>query len=385
MVEVDSIRTPAQLRTAVRTVVHQSGLSHDRLAERSSVPKTTLNGFLNQKATSFPRWTTLEPVLVACGIGEEDILVWRNAHARAKVSRVGISLDRVVDPFLLGVHVSISADGPGRDQSELPGYVPRAHDAQLAQVVGQVRDGVSRIAILDGGSSTGKTRALWEALGPLRADGGWQLWHPESPTRRLALGEFGTVGPRTVVWLDELQEYLELNDDDEHLSVALSELITDLTRAPVLVLATLWPEHYATLTQKGSAKTRKLLTTNVIEVPAAFTVEDVSAARSVARSDDRLAQAVKNSDGNQIVQYLAGGPALIDRSLYASSRPAQALIEAAMDARRKDQRRSRTQQVLPLGAVDRQARRVRLEYVHTMKPQDVTGPVASSREGRVVQ
>ena len=40
-------------------------------------------------------------------------------------------------------------------------------------------EGSSGIAVLVGGSSTGKTRACWEALQLLRDQKpGWRLWHP---------------------------------------------------------------------------------------------------------------------------------------------------------------------------------------------------------------
>ena len=45
----------------------------------------------------------------------------------------------------------------------LPAYVPRDHDAELAAVVTARRPGTSQMAVLVGGSSTGKTRACWEA------------------------------------------------------------------------------------------------------------------------------------------------------------------------------------------------------------------------------
>jgi len=50
----------------------------------------------------------------------------------------------------------------------LPPYVPREHDQVLDQVVAAAADGRSGIAVLVGGSSTGKTRACWEALALLR-------------------------------------------------------------------------------------------------------------------------------------------------------------------------------------------------------------------------
>ena len=74
---------------------------------------------------------------------------------------------------------------------------------------------LSGIAVLVGGSSTGKTRACWEALGLLRErPERWRLWHPIDPSRpEAALREPPLIGPRTVVWLNEAQLYLDVTAD----------------------------------------------------------------------------------------------------------------------------------------------------------------------------
>ncbi len=56
-----------------------------------------------------------------------------------------------------------------RERRALPGYVPRQHDQMLAHAVGDVTSGRSRMVVLVGTSSTGKTRACWEAIQPLAA------------------------------------------------------------------------------------------------------------------------------------------------------------------------------------------------------------------------
>ena len=55
---------------------------------------------------------------------------------------------------------------------------------ELGRVVRAAAAGRSGVAVLVGGSSTGKTRACWEALGLLRdQDPPWRLWHPIDPSR----------------------------------------------------------------------------------------------------------------------------------------------------------------------------------------------------------
>ena len=181
---------------------------------------------------------------------------------------------------------------------ELPAYVPREHDQVLAGVVRAAAGGRSGVAVLVGGSSTGKTRACWEALGLLRdQEPPWRLWHPIDPTRPdAALRELPRIGPRTVVWLNEAQFYLDVADGGlgERVAAGLRELLRDPARAPVLVLATLWPQYWDALTARPAdgedphAQARELLAGHDIPVPAAFTPAQVG---QLAGSGDAAAGA----------------------------------------------------------------------------------------------
>ncbi|MFB9965683.1 hypothetical protein ACFFOP_24195 [Sinosporangium siamense] len=250
----------------------------------------------------------------------------------------------------LEVHRAITAlrgdPGPG-GQSVLPLYVRRAHDLELEQVVNEAEAGASRIAVLVGGSSTGKTRACWEALAPLRRSARpWRLWHPINPTRpEAALAGLSRVGPHTVVWLNEAQDYLTHPVLGERVAAGLRELLNDPARAPVLVLATLWPDHWRALTDRDGIhkgglaeggpyrQARELLVDHKIKIPDAFTDIDLSVLSELADADPRLHEAAGYAAEGRITQYLAGAPVLTDR--YQDATPAtQAVIHVAMDARR---------------------------------------------------
>ena len=151
----------------------------------------------------------------------------------------------MTDPFALEVHRPVQLEDPPPGLPVLPAYVPREHDTALGSVVRAAAEGRSGIAVLVGGSSTGKTRACWEALQLLRDQPErWRLWHPIDPARpEAALRELPGIGPRTVVWLNEAQFYLDAADGGlgERVAAGLRELLRDPVRAPVLMLATLWP------------------------------------------------------------------------------------------------------------------------------------------------
>ncbi|MFJ8150566.1 hypothetical protein ACIQ6R_36875 [Streptomyces sp. NPDC096048] len=252
---------------------------------------------------------------------------------------VGVPIAQVTDPFAFEVHRPVNVEEEKGRLPTLPLYVRRAHDQRLAQIVERAAGGVSAMAVLVAGSSTGKTRACWEALEPLRREGRWWLWHPYDPTRPEAASEaLDRVGPRTVVWLNETQEYLGgRGETGERVAAKLRRLLADPARAPVLVLGTLWPEHHADLTHASGTQVRQVLDGTVIEVPETFTGTDLAALRRAAGSDARLAWAAEHTNDGHITQYLAGAPALLER-FHTAPPTANALICAAMDARRMGHR-----------------------------------------------
>jgi uncharacterized protein YidB (DUF937 family) len=291
-----------------------------------------------------------------------DVERWRKAHnkearRRASVVSAGVQrrqailalagpsagslLSEVDDPFALEVHRPIQPDKPQPELPTLPTYVPREHDLELGRIVRSAAEGRSGIAVLVGGSSTGKTRACWEALRLLRdLPERWRLWHPIDPTRPdAALRDLPTIGPRTVVWLNEAQFYLDAADGGlgEQVAAGLRELLRNPARAPVLVLATLWPQFWDGLTARPAdgadphAQARELLAGRDITVPSAFTGSQLQQLREI--EDIRLYAAASNAQDGQVVQFLAGVPELLAR--YRNAPPAAtALIQAAMDARR---------------------------------------------------
>ncbi|WP_439677904.1 hypothetical protein [Embleya sp. MST-111070] len=164
----------------------------------------------------------------------------RAEQARAVLERMrpGRPLAEEADPFALEVHHAIDSRTAGLPV--LPAYVPREHDHLPAEAVTRAAAGADGIAVLVGGSSTGKARACWEALHLLRErEEGRRLWHPVDPSPPgAASAELGYLAPYTVLWLNEAQEYLTPAPHGEELAASLRTALRDPRRAPVLVPAT---------------------------------------------------------------------------------------------------------------------------------------------------
>ncbi|MBO4269144.1 helix-turn-helix domain-containing protein [Microbispora triticiradicis] len=253
------IRTRADLSKALQELRELVDGRYATLAGQAGVSNSTLHAMVTGR--SFPRWSSLRRVLIALGVAPDELPAWQSARQRVGLDRPaagpGWPLTKVTDPFRfdLEVHPAIDsrADTGTGGLSALPVYVAREHDRALAEVVMRAAGGDSRIAVLVGGASTGKTRACWEALHLLRArPEPWRLWHPIEPTHGEAvLAGIARISRHTVVWLNEAQFYLDDPERGERVAAALRELLRDTRRAPVLVLATLWPQYWDTLTSRG--------------------------------------------------------------------------------------------------------------------------------------
>jgi hypothetical protein len=235
------------------------------------------------------------------------------------------------DALLLEVHESISV--VDADLPLLPPYLRRAHDEVLRGELARAEQG-SRVVMLVGESSTGKTRACWEAIRQVLPR--WRVWHPLTPERPYAVVEVlraGGVGPRTVIWLNEAQMYLQPAGVGEQVATALQQLLHDPAR-PVLILGSMWPKYWAELTDpdfEDHAATRALLgLARAVSVPVEF--DDLDQYGDQLDADPRLQTAVEYG-GKQICQHLAGAPELL-RRYDGADVYAKAVLYAAIDARR---------------------------------------------------
>ena len=142
------------------------------------------------------------------------------------------------DPVELGVHQVIGG-GP------MPAYIQRPHDELLRAVLDPAVP-ASRLVVARGGSSTGKTRAAYEAVADRLA--GWQLDYPLDPGALAARLEAG-IPARTVLWLGELRQYADADGGPAVLG-RLADLFQGEGR---LVITTMWPEQWNTYTAAARA------------------------------------------------------------------------------------------------------------------------------------
>jgi tetratricopeptide (TPR) repeat protein len=240
----------------------------------------------------------------------------------------------------LGVHPAIRglpAREPG-GEFVLPGYVEREHDRRLrARLAVAAVDDQAVLVVVRGESCAGKTRTAFEAVRTCLAD--WDLVFPKGVDSLLALLAAEAVPPRTVLWLNEAQDFLAGRGGEEA-AAGLRRLLEE--HGPIVVVATLWPAVHRTLTttsQVGKdlhAQARALLNTATpFDVPETFTELELRALND--RGDPLLETAAQTSPSGGITQTLAAGPQLVDHyeSAVAPDGPyGRAIITVAMDARR---------------------------------------------------
>ncbi|MGW4758378.1 hypothetical protein [Streptomyces chartreusis] len=342
-----------QLRSKLSGGLAKLRLNKTQLAAQARLGRTTVSEAF-QDGGPVPSEHTVAALAAALKLPVDDLLELRQSAARATGGAAapahGSGPGRPIgqwDPHALEVHpagpdATVAADTDVPAVRVLPGYVRRGHDQVLAEAVADAGAGRSRMLVLVGASSTGKTRACWEAVLPLAALG-WRLWHPFDPTRaEAALEDLSRVAPRTVVWLNEAQHYLGDGAVGERIAAAVHHLLTSPERGPVLVLGTFWPDYvrkYADLPVTGRAdphsRVRELLAGRTLSVPESFDAAALTKAAVLAQhGDPLLADALtRASTDGRIAQDLAGAPELLNRYRYAT-RAARALLDAAMDARR---------------------------------------------------
>ena len=263
-------------------------------------------------------------------------------HRRADLPLVG---DRR-DPLAFGVRkvalraAAAETQGLPRDW---PLYVRRDVEEELDQALAG-----GGVVVLVGEAHVGKSRTAFEAMHRVCRDR--LLLVPKWRESPRILADAGFTFPNTVVWLDDLEGYLAVNQLDQ----ALDELFCQ--HADSVVLATMRSGEYAlhsgespsrnpgsqqssgTATPGLFRSSNRLLGDMATVVPLSphWSQDERTRAHDQAR-DPRIAEALQQSDTLGLVGYMTSGPQLWKkwRDAWLGVQPVgAAIVAAAVDCRR---------------------------------------------------
>ncbi|MBT2423410.1 helix-turn-helix transcriptional regulator [Streptomyces sp. ISL-22] len=345
-----------QLREQLLEIMRDKGLNRTRLLEKAQLADPpeiswgTLSNALNHKHPAPTRETVSKIARllgVRKGVADELDELCKRALGETGVPRAS-TVVAVTDasPAELEIHQAVLPALDSGDYPFLTPYVCRAHDQALrARLAPALAGGPSVLVILTGGSSTGKTRAAYEALCHLAPDR--PLHRPQSPEGLLRLVHSGELRPGDVLWLNEAQRVLQ-RPGSEQAAAALRTLL--LSTPGVAAVGTLWTDPYwRELTRPGvpgdpHAMVRALLQasfTHRVAVPAELSQAEAHEFAEMARrkGDRPLQDALKAGQRHgRVVQHLSGGPELLNAYLLGPGEhftaAEHALITAVVDARR---------------------------------------------------
>jgi hypothetical protein len=233
------------------------------------------------------------------------------------------------------------------DQDQgLPIFVGRERGPEITSWMRGAREHGGFLVIV-GDSSVGKTRLLYETARDVLPD--FAVLAPDLGHGDLvnAIAAATLPLPKLIVWLDELQRFL----DGPYLTPGSTPITATAVRhlldapTPVVVLGAAWPEHAAQLRatepdpHTGGQRPRYPDADDILrdgrvrqETLTSFSGTEREAAAKLSRHDLRLATALADPHYN-VTEVLAGAPQLIARYEQASEEQ-RAVLNAAIDARR---------------------------------------------------
>ena len=222
------------------------------------------------------------------------------------------------DAVALGVHPATD------DAAGLPPYVRR-------DVHGSLEDAFAAggLVIIEGRSAAGKSRLAYEAIHAF-ASKRW-LVVPETPQALKELRKAGVSLRRAVVWLDDLDRYLAGGGLD-------CGVLDAFHHSDTVLLATLRSEARRDLIGSELRRTAEevLRRARTIYLSRDLSADERPRAEE-HRGDARIAAALDDAGHVGFAEYLAAGPATLDRwrSARNGEHPiAGAIISAAVDVRR---------------------------------------------------
>ncbi|WP_329175453.1 SEL1-like repeat protein [Streptomyces sp. NBC_01477] len=231
-----------------------------------------------------------------------------------------------------------------------PVYVPRDCDAELDRAVA-----AGGLVIVEGRSAAGKSRAAAESM--QRAAAGRQLLVPEDNASLTALARRPPGALRdAVVWLDDLERFWA----ERGLTAHLFNRLAPPGRSDVVVLATLRSEERRQLGRLGAFG--DLLRLATVVRPAFHPSAAERQRAEEQRADPRIAQWLDRGGDSGLAEYLAAGPAAVDR--WLAGRDGEDLVGAALVSAAVDCHRAGYHRPVPLALL-------RELCAHYLDPRDV--------------
>lgn len=223
---------------------------------------------------------------------------------------------------------------------DLPPYVHRDIDDAFRAAIRTVRnESTGGLFVLVGAPLSGKTRTQYEAIRAVLPD--WTFYAPNSLADMQREIESQRTLRRTVVWLDELDKYLEGEHPLEPGSVR--RLISRGVGA--IIMGNLWPGQFEKFKQRPLPKPSEDLTedtlsgqryilrmAHVFNLPPRLSSDERARAELLGRIDIRIGRALSSTQYT-FTQVLGAAPDLIQHWQQADTY-AKAVLDASIDLRR---------------------------------------------------
>ncbi|MFJ8949157.1 tetratricopeptide repeat protein [Streptomyces sp. NPDC102381] len=224
--------------------------------------------------------------------------------------------------------------------TELPAYVLRDIDADLRTAL-EARKKTGGFVLLIGPAAAGKTRCAYEAIQAVIPD--WRLFMPPDGATLSQLVSGGANIKHSVVWLNETQNFL--TGADRLKAATVRRLLAD-TAHPVILIGTIWPTTYDQLrtvatveNEDGDGQDLNKDAGEVLDLARRFSLgrwtdQEWERAEELTSVDPRIGQVMRHRGQSGLAQMLSAAPELIQRWEQADSPFGQAVITAAVIARR---------------------------------------------------
>ncbi|WP_150494255.1 tetratricopeptide repeat protein [Streptomyces kanamyceticus] len=252
--------------------------------------------------------------------------------------------EEIADRAQLGIHEALPLPEGAAEElglsPDLPSYVPRDIDADLRATL-QAMTTTGGFVLLIGPAAAGKTRCAWETIRAVLPN--WHFLMPATAADLTALVSSGADLKHRVIWLNETQQFL--TGTDPLRAATLRRILADRAH-PTILIGTIWPDIDAQLRApargeegNGAGEDLNQNSRDVLELARRFRLvswsqKERERAEVLAASDPRIAQAARHHGPTGLTQVLSAAPELIYRWELGDNPYGQAVITAAVAARR---------------------------------------------------